>query len=219
MALAPAFGALLLVIGPTLGYVPTARQRNCITVQTAPSSIVDHSTASLGCRRILLDAMASLGIAAAFVQAPYRSTAVEAGGVLARPGIGDSKYGSVGKMFEYVAEIQKLRSSVASVNISDKKNVKSKREEVKLAVSQAIEPLIDAMLLNDLPLELPASVVARARALPLEVKGHLAELNFFVKDPTGFNLYKGKYKGGHVERELEEILDSADEYISLAARF
>ena len=42
------------------------------------------------------------------------------------------------------------------------------------------------------------------------------ELKFFLKDDTGFDLYKGTYKGGHVERELEEIIETATEYVALA---
>ena len=37
-----------------------------------------------------------------------------------------------------------------------------------------------------------------------------------MKDPAGFDLYKSTYKGGHVERELEELVDTATEYISIA---
>lgn len=47
-------------------------------------------------------------------------------------------------------------------------------------------------------------------------QGHLLELKFFLKEPTGFDLYEGSYVGGHVERELEELADTAAEYITLA---
>ena len=49
-----------------------------------------------------------------------------------------------------------------------------------------------------------------------KLQSHLTELKYFVKDATGFDLYKGTYKGGHVERELEELVDTATEYISIA---
>ena len=39
-------------------------------------------------------------------------------------------------------------------------------------------------------------------------QGHLLELKFFLKEPTGFDLYEGSYVGGHVERELEELADN-----------
>ena len=120
--------------------------------------------------------------------------------------------GSVGKIEEYLVAVKNARRVVSS----DEFDLKHKRKEVERLISRTVEPLIDAMLLNELSFELSDEELAKGAALPQELKGHLLELRFFLNDPKGFDLYKGTYKGGHVERELEEVIETTTDYIALA---
>lgn len=54
------------------------------------------------------------------------------------------------------------------------------------------------------------------------LKGHYSELDEAVASPTGFDEYVSKsnkktYAGGKVERELEEVVETADEFLALMA--
>ena len=66
--------------------------------------------------------------------------------------------------------------------------------------------------------------MARDRLLarqPEFLKGHLSELEFYLKK-SQFDEYVSKttgetYPGGKVERELEEVCDTASDFLALAA--
>eukprot|EP00316_Scyphosphaera_apsteinii_P016977 CAMPEP_0119330046 /NCGR_PEP_ID=MMETSP1333-20130426/77370_1 /TAXON_ID=418940 /ORGANISM="Scyphosphaera apsteinii, Strain RCC1455" /LENGTH=183 /DNA_ID=CAMNT_0007339325 /DNA_START=121 /DNA_END=672 /DNA_ORIENTATION=- len=62
----------------------------------------------------------------------------------------------------------------------------------------------------------------RVEVLPLLLKGHLLELDQALADKKGFDPYISKttklsYPGGKVERELEEVEETVDEFLQLAS--
>ena len=72
-------------------------------------------------------------------------------------------------------------------------------------------------------LGLPEEKQKRAELLPLLLKGHYLELDQAVESATGFDEYASKsqggkvYPGGKVERELEEVVETAEEFLALMA--
>jgi len=82
-------------------------------------------------------------------------------------------------------------------------------------------PLLQTMTAMAPTLGLPEEQQKRAELLPLLLKGHYLELDEAVK-ANQFDPYVSKttgktYEGGKVEREIEEIQETAEEFIELLA--
>ena len=137
--------------------------------------------------------------------------AAAAGGILAQPEVGRAAYGSPQKIEEYMGAIKNTRRLVAD----SETEVRAKKKIIDRLIGRSVEPLIDAMLLNELPLELSDEQLLAAAQCPQEMKGHLAELRAFANDPAGFDVYMDSYKGGHVERELEEMVETTSAYLDI----
>lgn len=81
-------------------------------------------------------------------------------------------------------------------------------------------PLLAAMEAAIAATSLPdAELQKQLEMQPQEMKGHLSELVFYLKKEK-FESYVSKttgdtYTGGKVERELEEVVDTASDFILL----
>jgi|AntAceMinimDraft_5_1070358.scaffolds.fasta_scaffold129872_1 hypothetical protein len=117
-------------------------------------------------RRAALDAAfqaAALGLA---IQALAPDAALAASGIGAQAERGAAAYGSLEKIEEYAAAVKACRRLVASTDF----DLKAKRKDVERTIGRTVEPLIDAMLLNELSFELSDAQLAQAAALPQEMK-------------------------------------------------
>lgn len=90
---------------------------------------------------------------------------------------------------------------------------KSSAKKVSEAKARTLEPLRNAMEKNPLNDE-------KAKLQPLLMKGHMLELDQALAASDGFSEYVSKttgetYPGGKVERELEEAVETAQEYCIL----
>lgn len=106
---------------------------------------------------------ALLGLASQLV---VSEPAFAASGIGAQAERGAAEYGSLEKIEEYAAAIKACRRAVANPEIE----VKAKRKDVERTISRVVEPLIDAMLLNELSFELSDAQLAKGAALPQEMK-------------------------------------------------
>jgi hypothetical protein len=89
-----------------------------------------------------------------------------AGGIGAQAEAGSNRYGSVGKIEEYLKTVKNLRRTVAS----EENELRLKKKEIERVIPRSIEPLIDAMLLNELDFELSEAELQRGAALPQLMK-------------------------------------------------
>jgi len=85
-------------------------------------------------------------------------------------------------------------------------------KKVQAATSKTLEPLRNAMEKNPLN---PDETIQ-----PQIMKGHMLELDEALRSPDGFTEYVSKttkdtYPGGKVERELEEAVETAEDYCNL----
>jgi len=106
---------------------------------------------------------AALGVAS---QVIVSEPALAASGIGAQAERGAAEYGSLEKIEEYAAAIKACRRAVANPEIE----VRSKRKDVERTISRVVEPLIDAMLLNELSFALSDEQLAKGAALPQEMK-------------------------------------------------
>eukprot|EP00614_Pseudopedinella_elastica_P022049 CAMPEP_0172616534 /NCGR_PEP_ID=MMETSP1068-20121228/65246_1 /TAXON_ID=35684 /ORGANISM="Pseudopedinella elastica, Strain CCMP716" /LENGTH=218 /DNA_ID=CAMNT_0013421997 /DNA_START=76 /DNA_END=732 /DNA_ORIENTATION=+ len=161
-----------------------------------------------------------LGLGVAFLSVGVTEPARAASGIMSQPELyGKAAYGSLEKIEEYVRAVNGCRRVIRS----DDSSSRQKKKEVERVISRAVEPMLDAMLLNELSLDLEDDDLKKGAALPQEMKGHLTEIRFFLNEESGFDTYSssstGKsYAGGKVERELEEIAETATEYLVLARK-
>ena len=147
--------ALFLAATPVLSLTQVAKGRPLF------ASVHPEKKALLG-RRAALQ-VASLALAA---QAFAPSPSLAASGIGAQAERGAAAYGSLEKIEEYASSVKACRRLVANPEFE----VKSKRKEVERTISRAVDPLIDAMLLNELSFELTDEQLATAAALPQEMK-------------------------------------------------
>lgn len=106
---------------------------------------------------------------------------------------------------QLVQELKQVRQSTRAG--------KSNAKKIEAATTKTLEPLRNAMEQNPLNDD-------KAKVQPLLMKGHMLELAEALKAPDGFKEYVSKttgdtYPGGKVERELEEAVETAEDYCNL----
>ena len=94
------------------------------------------------------------------------------------------------------------------------------KQKCTLYTSIVLEPLQEAMAKTSPTLGLAPEQQKQAELLPQLLKGHMLEYTDAVSKDR-FDVYVSKttgktYKGGKVEREMEEIVETAEEWLALA---
>ena len=98
--------------------------------------------------------------------------------------------------------MKELRGQLAEPGLPDRKKVKA----VERCLDRVLKPMQDAMLLGELSLDLSTEQLQTASTAALAIKGHIAEL----ADATKKEAFEV------VNRELAEIQETAETYLSIA---
>ena len=103
-------------------------------------------------------------------------------------------------------------------------NYASLTEEVERQKKQLLLPLqaaLVAVVASDAAVALPEDQRKQLALQPVLLKGHILELDYYLKK-WSFEKYTSQttgetYPGGKVERELEEVCETLEDFIALAA--
>jgi hypothetical protein len=113
---------------------------------------------------------------------------------------------------------RRLKEAVRSKGAASAERVKKERESV-------LRPLLVEMERGAPILQyLSAEEFESAQLQPQFLKGHLSELDFYFSKPNAFDVYTSKttgstYPGGKVERELEEVVETCDDFLALSKKY
>ena len=109
------------------------------------------------------------------------------------------------KTDEYVATLR-----AANTAISGEDAPSAKRKILFRALDRAASPMLDAMLLNELSLDLSDEELQRGASLPLAIKEHIGTLLVLLKGDENFD------EGSTLYGELQAMIGEATEYLKLA---
>ena len=114
-------------------------------------------------------------------------------------------YGTVDKIDDYLSVLRSTRTALLG---NDSPN--QKRKIVLRTLDRSARPMLDAMFLNELSLDLSEEQLMRCASLPLSIKQHISALTEIVQDDANFD------NGGKVDAELKAIIDETVEYLLIA---
>jgi len=184
------------------------------------------STSALLDRRQLLQLpVAALPLAAALAAAP--ASAAVLAGYGAKLNIPDAIKVKIIKAKGLRATVRQSAQNRRSLPMDPTpgvNNYASLTDEVQRTKTIVLLPLIAALkelTKSEAAAELPEEQRKQLKEQPLLLKGHVLELDQALKE-LKFDEYKSKttgaiYPGGKVERELEEVCETLDDFVALAA--
>jgi hypothetical protein len=121
----------------------------------------------------------------------------------------------------YVANTAAARRSFPMDPDPEVNNYLKLKDAVERAQATVLLPLLAALERKAGAAQLPEEQQKQLAQQPLLLKGHLLELEQALALEEGFAAYVSKstgveYRGGKVERELEEVGETCDEFFALA---
>ena len=150
--------------------------------------------------------------------------------MVASPAFAASKPATIESVKVLAAKAKALRSTVRTSSagrrnfpmVPDTNNYSSQTKAVERAQQTVLLPLLAAMKAVAPTITLSdAAMQKQLKEQPIFMKGHLLELDTALKGYQ-FDEYVSKttgetYLGGKVERELQEVCETADDFLALAA--
>jgi len=123
-----------------------------------------------------------------------------------------------------IDELTRKARSLRSFTITASKTgtpMEARHDRLVRKKEQVLMPLLAAITAVAPTLGLPEEKQKRAELLPMLMKGHFLELDEAI-ERNAFEAYESKsqgktYAGGKVERELEEVIETAEEFLELMA--